>query len=91
MISVHCFSKGFLILFGQIYFNLLPPELNALRNFIMLIHKLRAEDLQVYTCWSWTPMVMAFSLTKFRVLAVDENGYAPGPKKDIILYGRGRK
>jgi hypothetical protein len=36
-------------------------------------------------------MVMTFSLTKFRLLAVDENGYARGPKKDIILAGRGRK
>jgi hypothetical protein len=71
--------------------NRLPPELNALRNFIMLIHKLRAEDIQGYICWSWTNMDVTFFLTKFRVLAVDENGYARGPKKDIILAVRGRK
>ena len=36
-------------------------------------------------------MDMTFFLTKFRVLVVDENGYARGPKKDIILATRGRK
>jgi len=35
-------------------------------------------------------MNMTFFLTKFMVLAVNENGYAHGPKKDIILAGRGQ-
>ena len=36
-------------------------------------------------------MDMTFFLTKFRVLAVDENGHARGPKKDITLAGSGGK
>jgi len=35
-------------------------------------------------------MNMTFFLTKFRVLVVDENGFARGPKKNIIFAVRGQ-
>jgi hypothetical protein len=47
IILAHCFNKGFLITYGQLYLK----QSSATRSkCIMLIHKLRAVDKKLYTC-----------------------------------------
>jgi hypothetical protein len=67
---VHCFSKGFLITYGQLY---LKQSSATRRKCIMLNHKVGTIDQKLCTCWSWKKTKKRADQRVIYLLVIEEN------------------